>query len=128
MKLVKMMRYLKGSAEDLLMLKADGSGTIKCYTDASFAVHPDFRSCTCAVMTMGSGEVTSISRKQAMNTQSYTKEEVVAADVAVGSMIWTKLFLEAQGYPVKENVLFQDNQSAMLLEGAAGCRKEVKAF
>jgi hypothetical protein len=42
MKLVKMMRYLKGSAEDVLMLKADGSGTTKWYTDASFAIHPDY--------------------------------------------------------------------------------------
>jgi hypothetical protein len=51
-----------------------------------------------------------------MNMQSSTKAEVVAADKVVGLMIGTKLFLEAQGYPVKENVLFQDNQSAMLLE------------
>jgi hypothetical protein len=65
---------------------------------------------------MGSGAITSISRKQAMNTGSSTKAEVVAADEVVVSMIWTKLFLEAQGYPVKENVLFQDNRSAMLLE------------
>jgi hypothetical protein len=60
-------------------------------------------------MTMGSGAITSISRKRAMNTRSSTKAEVVAADEVVGSMIWTKLFMEAQGYPVKENVLFQDN-------------------
>ena len=31
-------------------------------------------------------------------------------------MLWTKLFLEHQGYPVRKNVLFQDNRSAMLLE------------
>jgi hypothetical protein len=36
-----------------------------------------------------------------------------------------KLFLEAQGYPVKENVLFQDNQSAMLLE-EKGCQSAGK--
>jgi hypothetical protein len=67
-------------------------------------------------MTMGAGAVTSISRKQGMNTRSSTEAEVVAANEVVGSMIWTKLFLEAQGYPVKENILFQDNQSTMLLE------------
>jgi hypothetical protein len=116
MKLVKMMRYLKDSAEDLLTLKADGSGTIKWYTDASFSVHPDYRSHASAVMTMGRGAITSISRKQAMNAQSSTKAEVVAADEVFGSMIWSKLFLEDQGYPVKENVLFQDNQSALLLK------------
>ena len=52
-----------------------------------------------------------------MNTRSSTEAEVVAADEVVGSMVWTKLFLEAQGYPVKENILYQDNRSAMLLEG-----------
>ena len=31
-------------------------------------------------------------------------------------MLWTKLFLEAQDYPMAKNVPFQDNRSAMLLE------------
>ena len=31
-------------------------------------------------------------------------------------MLWTKLFLEAQGYPIAKNVLLQDNKSAILLE------------
>jgi hypothetical protein len=116
MKLVKMMWYLRGTVNDVLTLRADGTKTIKWYTEASFAVHTDFRSHTGAVMTMGAGAVTSISRKQGMNTWSSTEAEVIAADEVVGSMVWTRLFLEAQGYPVKENVLYQDNKSAMLLE------------
>ena len=40
----------------------------------------------------------------------------MAADDFAGPMIWTRRFLEAQGYPVKDNILFQDNKSAMLLE------------
>jgi hypothetical protein len=63
MNLVKMMRYLKGSAEDLLTLKADGSEMIKWYTDASFAIHPDYRSHTGAVMTMGIRVITSIGKR-----------------------------------------------------------------
>jgi len=51
-----------------------------------------------------------------MNSRSSTEAELIAADEVVGPMIWTKLFLEAQGYPVRENILFQDNRSAMLLE------------
>ena len=31
-------------------------------------------------------------------------------------MIWTQLLLKAQGYPIKENILYQDNKSTMLLE------------
>ena len=115
-KLVRMMKFLKQTSKDRLTLSADGTHKIQWHVDASFAVHPDFRSHTGATMTMGKGAITSISRKQGMNTRSSTEAEVVAADEAVGPMLWTKLFLEAQGYPVKENILFQDNQSAMLLE------------
>ena len=30
-------------------------------------------------------------------------------------ILWTRYFLEAQGYQVKDSVVYQDNQSAMLL-------------
>jgi hypothetical protein len=67
-------------------------------------------------MTMGSGAVTSISRKQGMNSRSSTEAELIASDKVVGPMLWTRLFLEAQRYPVKENILLQDNKNAILLE------------
>jgi len=31
-------------------------------------------------------------------------------------LCWSRLFLEAQGFTVTDNILYQDNQSAMLLE------------
>jgi hypothetical protein len=31
-------------------------------------------------------------------------------------ILWTKLFLEAQGYNVDKNFVYQDNKSAILLE------------
>jgi hypothetical protein len=31
-------------------------------------------------------------------------------------MLWTKYFLEVHSYPIKENILYQDNQSAILLQ------------
>jgi len=111
-----MMKFFKQTSKDLLTLKADGSKRLKWHVDASFAIHNDFRSHTGGTLTMGKGAITSISRKQGMNTRSSTEAEVVAADEVVGPMLWTKLFLEAQGYPVEENILFQDNKSAMLLE------------
>jgi hypothetical protein len=67
-------------------------------------------------MTMGKGAVTSISRKQGLNTWSSTEAEVIAADELVGLMLWTRQFLEAQGYTIDDNILFQDHQSAILLE------------
>jgi hypothetical protein len=31
-------------------------------------------------------------------------------------VMWTQNFLEGQGYDVQDNVVYQDNQSAILLE------------
>ena len=31
-------------------------------------------------------------------------------------MIWIALFIESQGYPILENILYQDNTSTILLE------------
>ena len=32
------------------------------------------------------------------------------------SILWTRNFLNSQGYTVKDNILYQDNKSAILLE------------
>jgi hypothetical protein len=89
---------------------------VKWYVDASFAVHPDFKSHTGAMMMLGKGAMQSIARKQKMNVQSSTEGEVVAVDDAATMILWTKLFLEAQGYNVDKNIVYQDNKSAILLE------------
>ena len=86
------------------------------HCDAAFALHNDFRSHTGSTFTMGDGDITFLSRKQGMNTRSYTEVEVVATDEIVSPMIWSQLFLEVQGCPIKENILCQDNKNAMLLD------------
>jgi hypothetical protein len=116
LKLVRMMKYLKQTRNDKLTLRADGSKTIKWHVDAAFAVHPDFKSHSGATMTMGNGAITSISRKQKINTRSSTAAELVAVDDIIGPVLWTKRFLESQGYNIKKNVIFQDNKSSILLE------------
>jgi hypothetical protein len=52
---------------------------------------------------------------QPMNVRSSTEGELVAVDAAA-MILWTKLFLEAQGYDVDKNIVYQDNKSAILLE------------
>ena len=89
---------------------------IKWYVDVAFAIDPDFKSHTGGVMTFGQGGVQNISQKQKLNTKSSTDAKLVAADDVSVIIFWTKLFLEAQGYEVEKNILFQDNKSAILLE------------
>ena len=56
-----------------------------------------------------------MSRKPKLNTKSSTQAELVGADDVLTNLLWTRYFMEAQGY--KQNpVLFQDNTSAILLE------------
>jgi hypothetical protein len=115
-KLVRMMKFLQQTSKDRLTLRADDSGILRWHVDAAFAVHPNLRSHTGATLTMGGGAITTISRKQSMNTRSSTEAEIVAADEVMGPMLWTRKFLEWQGHTVNKNILYQDNKSAITLE------------
>jgi hypothetical protein len=51
-----------------------------------------------------------------MNTKSSTESEVVGTDNVMPQVLWTLYFLEAQGYKMNNNVLYQDKKSSILLE------------
>jgi hypothetical protein len=61
------MKYLNGTREENLILSANDLQVVKWYVDASFAVHPDFKSHTSAVMMLGKGAMQSTTRQQKMN-------------------------------------------------------------
>ena len=67
-------------------------------------------------MTMGRGAIQSMSKKQKLNTKSSTGAELVGPDDAMGQILWTKWFMEDQGYEIEKNILYQDNKSTILLE------------
>jgi len=68
------------------------------------------------------------SMHQKINTKSSTESELVGVSDALPQIIWTSYFLEAQGYDIKDLVVFQDNQSTILLEqnGKASSRKQMR--
>ncbi len=68
------------------------------------------------------------STKQKLNTRSSTESEIVGADDFMPAICWTRYFMEAQGYQVQDNILFQDIKSAILLEknGKASSSKRTK--
>ena len=114
-KLERMMAFLDLTKQDKLTLEANKELTAKWYPDAAFAVHPDMKSHTGYVLTLGKGAIISASRKQSLNTRSSTEAELVSADDAAGPMLWTLRFLTSQGLQVK-NVMYQDNKSTILLQ------------
>ncbi|CAJ1960056.1 unnamed protein product [Cylindrotheca closterium] len=64
-------------------------------------------------MSMGKGAVQVASKKQKLNTCSSTEAKLVGVDDVITMILWTKLFMEAQGNPIDKNILSQDNQSAI---------------
>jgi len=129
-KLVKVMNFLKATQDDVASMSADDSNSIKWHIDAAFAVHKDFKSHSGATMTLGAGTVCSISTKQKVNTRSSTESEKVAVDDVLSKVLWTKLFIESQGFTVKTNVIYQDNTSSIKLEenGKASSGKRTRHF
>ena len=122
------MGYLRETKELPLILGADGSGFIKWLIDTSYAMHVDLKGQSGGGMTLGRGFPFNALTKQKLNTRSLTKSEVVGVDDFMPAILWSRNFLEAQGYQVNENIIYQDNQSAMLLErnGKASSGKRTK--
>ena len=57
-----------------------------------------------------------LSKKQKLNTRSSTEAELVGADDITTQILWTKFFMEGQGYTIEDNILHQDNKSTILLQ------------
>ena len=79
-------------------------------------------------MTFGKGMMNGNSTKQKINTDSSTVAELVAVHDTIGPILWTRYFLEEQGYPLKPSRIHQDNQSAMRMEnnGRASSSKRTR--
>ena len=129
-KLKKMLGFLKATQEDVLTLESNGDRIITWHLDAAFAVHKDFKSHTGAVMSLGKGSIQSVSTKQKTNSRSSTEAELVSVDDIISKVLWTKLFLDAQGYKIKQNIVLRDNTSSMKLEanGKASSGKRTRHF
>jgi len=116
-KLLKMLKFLARTKDDVLTLSAEEVGLhLHWYYYASFAVHRDFKSHTGGMLTLGRGALACVISKQKLNSRSLTEAEVIAADDGMSAILWTKNFLEAQGFVIDDNILYQDNKSAILLE------------
>ncbi len=74
------------------------------------------RSHSGAGLTFGRGFVVSISTAQKLNTGSSTHAEIVCGSDILLTSQWVRLFVLSQGLQVKKNIIFQDNESAELLE------------
>ena len=83
------------------------------WIDSSYAIHPNMKGHTGGVMSYGTGIIHARSGKQKLNVKSSTECELVGTSEYYPYNIWQLMFMEAQGYKLMNNILYQDNQSTI---------------
>jgi len=81
--------------------------------DAAYAVNPDMKSQTGGAMSMRIGVLHAKTNIQKLNVKSVTEAELVGNSAYVPYNLWLLHFLSEQGYEIKDNILYQDNQSTI---------------
>ena len=114
--LVRMINYIQGTIGLPLILSIKNSGNIKWYVDAEFALHKDMKSHTGGFMTKRTGGEYVKSIKNNPNTKSSTEADLVGVDDVLAQVIFIQYFLKEQGYMIHNNIIYQENQSAIKLE------------
>jgi hypothetical protein len=129
-KLKRVLKYLKGTLGLCLTLQADGIGVgiIRWWVDASYTTLEDCKGHIGAMMLLGKGASLSFLQKQKLNNGSFTIAELIGAYDTLPSIFHAKYFLEAMGYLVENNIIYQDNISNIQLEknGRASSSKRTK--
>jgi hypothetical protein len=120
-----------------LTLFEDSLTTLHWYIDASHQTHDDYKGHTGSILTFGKGAITSSSTKHKIPSKSSTENEIIglhdrASDILwtrnfleaqgytitmnkTGYILWTRNFLEAQGFTITDNIVFQHNMSTLSL-------------
>ena len=83
------------------------------------------------MISMGKVAIVNVARNPKMNVGSSTESELFSIANVLGMTFLCKYFMEAQGYPIENNVLYQDNKLTILLDkngrmSAGNNRKHVK--
>ena len=114
-KMVRVIQYIRGTKGYGITLSGESNLSVTAFIDASYAVHSDMKSHTGSIITLGKGPVYAKSGIQRLNTTSSAESELVALSDSTGQVIWTRQFLEQQGYTVGPATVYEDNQSAIKL-------------
>ena len=90
------MRYLQSTKNLKLKLVSDGSGFIRWWVDASYAVHPEKKGFSGGTIPMGKGSIYSVATGQKLVARSSTESELLGVHDVMPQIICTSYFLQAQ--------------------------------
>ena len=89
-KLLHIMQYIRGTRKVSMNISANGSGILKWWVYASFAVHTNMWGHSVGGLYLGRGFPIVISTKQNINTKRSTKTEIMGVDEFMPDICWTQ--------------------------------------
>uniref|UniRef100_UPI0026F06B80 Ty1/Copia family ribonuclease HI n=1 Tax=Phenylobacterium aquaticum TaxID=1763816 RepID=UPI0026F06B80 len=125
-KLMRVLKYLNGTVENVLVLRPSSSMELEGYIDAAFGCHPDGKSHTGLVVTLAGCTVLCMSSKQKLVTRDSTESELVGLSDKLMNVIQCHDFLVAQGVECGVPKIYQDNTSTITLVTKGGGKYRTK--
>ena len=98
-----------------LIISIDDEGEVVTCIDGAHAVRAYGKMHSGMFLTMGKGAMMNVSKKLGVVTASSTETKIVADGEIFPKCSWFRYFRMAQGDSAKEDMLMQDNESAIIL-------------
>ena len=114
-KLRRAIAYVKCTIDDVRIIGANYLKSMFTWIDAAYAVNADMRSQTGGAMSLGLGVLHAKCSKQRLNVKSSTEAKLVGTSDYIPYNLWLTMFMSEQGYKIKDNILYQDNKSTILM-------------
>jgi len=119
-KLDRVLKYLYGTKDQVLVLSPTATKWLEGYIDASFGCHPDGKSHTGLVVKLFGCTVMCMSSKQKLVTRDSTEAELVGLSDKLMTIIQCADFLHEQGVECDVPKVYQDNTSTITLVTKGG--------
>ena len=89
---------------------------VKWWFNSPYAAHEYRRGHMRGIMYLGELEASSLSKKQKINVKISTEYETIFMDESMDKILWSKYFIDVQGYKGFHNKLMQYNDNDDFLE------------
>jgi len=112
----RILRYLKGSLQSGIHIRASSDLTLHAYSDSDWAGCPDDRKSTTGYLVfLGPNLISWSSKKQPTVSRSSTEAEYRSLAMASAELVWLQRLLHELKHPCSSTVLWCDNLGATFL-------------
>ena len=99
------MQYIRSTIYIPLIMMVDKINIVKCWVDASYEIHTDYRSHIGATISLGWVSVYIMSKRKNLNSRILTEAELIGAEDMIPGFIWSRYFIEVKWFNVEETVM-----------------------